>query len=91
MPDDIKNQLTPLQQLKAANDALLAELESELSALTPEDRQAYFFNRKDADSVRLVNLLSARVDSIRNAADRKAFFLAHPELEVRYSASNFKK
>ena len=87
MPD----QITPAQQLKAANDALLAELESELSVLSPEDRQAYFFDRKDADSIRLVNLLSARVDCIRNPADRKAFFLAHPELEVRYSASNFKK
>ena len=44
---------------------------------------------QDADTLKLVTLLSQRVDCIRNAADRKKFFLAHPELEVRYSFANF--
>jgi len=79
-----------LQALKAANDTLLAAFEAKLSALTPDERRNYFFKNKDAESVNLVNLLSARVDAIRNPADRKAFFMAHPELEIRYSASNFK-
>ena len=81
--------LTPLQQRKAAEDALLAELETKLAALEPEARKAYFFENKDADSLNLVNLLSSRVDAIRQPADRKAFFIAHPELEVRYSFKNF--
>ena len=81
--------LTPLQQRKAAEDALLAELETKLAALDPEARAGYFFENKDADSLNLVNLLSSRVDAIRKPADRKAFFMAHPELEVRYSFKNF--
>lgn len=82
---------TPAQAIKAANDALIAGHETKMTALKPEERAAYFFNNKDADSLKLVNLLSQAVDAIRNPADRKAFFLAHPELEVRYSFRNFLK
>ena len=78
------------QELKAANDELLAQLESTLAALPPDERKHFFFNHKDAAALKLVNLLSARVDCIRDPAARKAFFIAHPELEVRYSANNFK-
>ena len=59
--------------------------------LRSDERAAYFFENKSAEDLKLVNLLSQRVDAIRNPADRKAFFLAHPELEVRYSAKNFTK
>lgn len=83
--------LTPAQEIQAANDAKLAELEATLSALPADERALYFFGKKDAETLRLVNLLSQKVDAIRNPADRKAFFLAHPELEVRYSAKNFIK
>ena len=65
------------------------ELDELLSALSPEDRRLHFFENKDAVSLELVNLLSQKVDAIKSPADRKAFFLAHPELEVRYSAKNF--
>ena len=78
-----------MQERKAAEDALLVELENKLSALDRESRKAYFFENKDADSLALVNLLSSRVDAIRDPAKRKQFFLAHPELEVRYSFKNF--
>jgi hypothetical protein len=81
--------LTPLQQRKSAEDALLSELELKLSALDPDARKAYFFENNDAEELNLVNLLSSRVDAIRKPSDRKAFFLAHPELEVRYSFKNF--
>lgn len=81
--------LTPLQERKAAEDALLSELETKLAQLSTDDRKSFFFENKDAESLKLVNLLSSRVDAIRNPADRKAFFLAHPELEVRYSFKNF--
>ena len=93
MPDESQPvaALTPAQKTKADNDALLAELEAELSALSAEARKEYFFVNKDARAMNLVNLLSQRVDSIRNSIDRKAFFMAHPELEVRYSAANFTK
>ena len=93
MPDESQPAavLTPAQKMKADNDALLAELDAELSQLTAEARKEYFFVNKDDRAVKLVNLLSARVDSIRDPARRKEFFLAHPELEVRYSAANFKK
>jgi hypothetical protein len=80
---------TAAQLRKEAEDTLLADLETKLSALTPEQRKNYFFENKDADSLKLVNLLSARVDCIRDAGERKKYFLAHPELEVRYSAANF--
>ena len=83
--------LTPAQETKAANDALLDELETRLAALAEDERRLYFFENKTAEDLKLVNLLSQRVDAIRNPADRKAFFLAHPELEVRYSAKNFTK
>jgi len=88
---DSNTPLTPAQERKAANDVKLAELEELLSALSPEDRRLHFFENKDAASLELVNLLSQKVDGIKNSADRKAFFLAHPELEVRYSAKNFIK
>jgi len=83
--------LTPAQEIKAANDVLLAELETKLAELTAEERRLYFFENKTAEDLKLVNLLSQRVDAIRIPADRKAFFMAHPELEVRYSAKNFTK
>jgi|GEM_PF-6860130 len=88
---DTSSPLTPAQAIQAANQEKLAALEEVLSGLLPEERRAYFFMHKDADSLNLVNLLSAQVDAIRNPADRKQFFMAHPELEVRYSANNFKK
>lgn len=81
--------LTPLQERKIAEDTLLSELENTLAALDPHARKHYFFENTDDSSVKLVGLLSSRVDAIRNPADRKAFFLAHPELEVRYSFKNF--
>lgn len=87
MADPIKT--IPAQDRKAAEDALLSDLESKLAALTAVERKQYFFGKNDADSVKLVNLLSSRVDAIRNPAERKAFFMAHPELEVRYSWKNF--
>ena len=83
--------ITQAQAVKSANDALLADLETKLAALESDERAAYFFENKSDEDLKLVNLLSQRVDAIRNPADRKAFFLAHPELEVRYSAKNFTK
>jgi hypothetical protein len=93
MPDESQPAavLTPAQKIKADNDALLAELDAELAQLTPEARKEYFFVNRDARAVKLVNLLSSRVDAICDPAKRKEFFLSHPELEVRYSAANFTK
>lgn len=76
-------------QIQQANAALLAELETTLAALSPEDRRLYFFQRKSPSDLKLVNLLSSQVDAIRDPRDRRKFFLAHPELEVRYSHANF--
>jgi hypothetical protein len=81
--------LTRMQALKQEQDAKLQELEDQLSQLTAEERNHFFFHKNDQASVELVNLLSSRVDAIRDAGKRKAFFLAHPELEVRYSFINF--
>lgn len=83
--------LTPMQVLKQAQDDKLAALETTLSQLSDEERKYFFFHKNDKASVELVNLLSSRVDAIQDPAKRKAFFLAHPELEVRYSAVNFIK
>lgn len=38
-----------------------------------------------------LDALCREVDAITDPAKRKAFFLAHPELEVRYSHANFIK
>jgi len=62
--------------------------EAKLAALSPADRKAYFFKNKSADDVRALNVFCNKADALRGP-DRKAFFLAHPELEIRYSAANF--
>ena len=80
---------TRMQAIKQAQDEKLAALETKLAALEPEERKLFFFHKTDAESVELVNLLSSRVDAIRDPVKRKAFFMAHPELEVRYSFVNF--
>jgi hypothetical protein len=80
---------TIIKPAAAAPEDPLAALESILSALPAGERKLYFFKRKDAESLKLVNLLSCKVDAIRDPAARRQFFLAHPELEVRYSAANF--
>lgn len=61
-----------------------------LDALTKEQRKAYFFTKKDKESLALLESLCAEVESIKDATKKREFFLNHPELEVRYSAVNFK-
>ena len=82
--------VTRAQQIKAEQDAKLAELEAKLAALEPDDRKHFFYHKNDVATVELVNLLSSRVDALqKDPGKRKAFFMAHPELEVRYSFKNF--
>jgi hypothetical protein len=85
--------ITKMQAIKAEQDAKIAAHETAMAALEQsegkEARKYFFFNNKDKDAVETVNLLSSRVDAIRDPAKRKAFFMAHPELEVRYSFINF--
>ncbi len=90
-PAGVNAQMTRMQQIKADQDAKLADLEQKLSAMEADERKYFFFHKSDPESVELVNILSSRVDAIRDPAKRKAFFLAHPELEVRYSFINFVK
>jgi hypothetical protein len=87
----VKAAATRMQQIKQEQDAKLEKLEATLSALTEQERKEYFFKNTDKDSVELVNILSARVDAMRDPEKRKEFFLAHPELEIRYSFANFIK
>ena len=84
MADEIK----PTTPTAAPQPDLLAALESKLSALDPVARKNYFYKNTTADDVKALNLLCRQVDSLAGA-NRKSFFLAHPELEVRYSAGNF--
>lgn len=95
MPDNPTNTaLTRMQQIKAEQEAKIQAHESAMTELESteggkEKRKYHFFNNKEPAAVELVNLLTSRVDSIREPAKRKAFFMAHPELEVRFSFVNF--
>jgi len=86
MADDVK---TRMQQIKDAQDAKIQAHETEMEKLEKEERKYFFFHKNDSETLEIVNLLSSRVDAIRDQSKRKAFFLAHPELEVRYSFANF--
>ena len=75
--------------LKALND-LLAAHEANVASLDDKARADYFHKNKTPEDAKTLNALCAKVESLRGN-DRKDFFLAHPELEVRYSAGNFVK
>jgi hypothetical protein len=66
----------------------IAEYEASVGVLTPAERKEYFHKNKTPEAVRALNILCNQADAKRGA-ERKAFFLAHPELEIRYSAGNF--
>lgn len=90
MAEDVKSN-APLDP-RAAKLKELSEFmdayEAKVGALPPAERKAYFLKNKSADDARALNVLCNKVDAMRGP-DRKAFFLAHPELEIRYSAANF--
>jgi hypothetical protein len=90
MPNDIETIPAPAPAATAIVN-LVADLETKLAPLDAAARKDYFHKNKTADDVKALNALCAKVDSIRVPAERKAFFLAHPELEIRYSANNFVK
>lgn len=84
-------------QIAQQHATLLSEHETKMTGLTPERRKMFFLETEDGskkfpgkDELLIINLLTAEVDKLKgNPAKRREYFLAHPELLVRFSAANF--